>query len=605
MKRFTPVSFVRGMVPAFLWLGAVLAGAQDSSVVRLGLLPGGAGLDATGRVVSILGPQASTVSVQASRLTPGRSYLLSVGGIPEAMVTANAQGRASVTFGTPFTRTRPPLDFDPRGRTVTLSDGTNAVLQGVVSGTGEPGGISVLERAKLTRLAGTGQAVATYRALAAGRRTFSVKVERVTGTNWFVYVNGILRGPLPVRRGEATLIFDSNPSPATPNRPLLDFDPRGQVVDLIQGTNVMFSGRLQAKARNVNSATPTLQAGFIPSTGADPDGTARARWRVESDARRKFSLELEDVPAGAYELWVNGVWVAPITVSTTADGTEGEVEFSNRDDDPDELPLTFDPVTSTFTVQLGGTVYFQGAIAFSGSPGATNEPPIRFEERLSSTRLDPDADGRARYEIDDRGRRKFSVEVEDVAVGAYEVWIGGVRRGTLRAVLQDTRVEGELEWSTHDDDPDELPLTFDPRGKLIEVRNSGGLYFSHLFGFGDNPGGTNAVPPPARLELPLFNLGPAPGGSARAEFKRDDRGRRSFEVEMEDVPVGSYTLSVGGTAVGVVTVISTLGGTRGQLEFEDEPDGGTLQLAFDPLGADITLARDGTVYFQRTFPTIH
>ena len=46
---------------------------------------------------------------------------------------------------------------------------------------------------------------------------------------------------------------------------------------------------------------------------------------------------------GTYDLLVDGADVADIVVTTTKNGTKGEVEFTSGDDDSDEQPLTFDP----------------------------------------------------------------------------------------------------------------------------------------------------------------------------------------------------------------------------------------------------------------------
>lgn len=580
---------------------STLVARADSSTIKLPLQNTGADPDATGRLTVLLKSSASQLTVEASRLTPGQGYTFAVGDVPEATLTADHHGRVRATFFTPAKKNRPALDFDPRGQVVSLRDGSNSVLQAVVSGSGEPSGITVDEKAKLTRVAGTGEATASYKTLRNGQRTFSVKLENVASGDWSVFVNGILRGTLNVHSRQSTLTFDSNPT--KPGRLPLDFDPRGQVIDLGLGTNLMFTGKLEARAKNVNSATPSAALAYIPSTGVDADGTARARLSVDKNARRKFSVELEHVPAGAYEFLANGILQGSINVADVSGHTEGEIEFSSREDDGGELPLTFEPTNSVFLIQREAVVYFQGALSNS-LPGGTNGGPLLMEENLTSTGLDSDASGEAKFEIDDRGRTKFSVEIEDVAVGAYELWVGGVKRGTISAALKDTKVKGELEFSK-DDDSNKLPLTFEPRGQLIEVRNASGVFFSHLFGFGStNGGGTNnPVALPMQLAVPLFNLGVAPGASAKAEFKSDDRGRRSFEVEIEDAPLGSYVLTVGGAGVGTISVVATDKGNRGRIEFEDDDDDGHLPLTFDPLGQTITITLDGVSYFERVFPT--
>jgi len=106
-----------------------------------------------------------------------------------------------------------------------------------------------------------------------------------------------------------------------------------------------------------------------------------------------------------------------------------------------------------------------------------------------------------------------------------------------------------------------------------------------------------------RIELPLFVATALNGATARMEFKRDDRNRRSFEVELEDAPAGNYTLTVGGLVRGTISVAIVENGTRGQIQFEDEPDAGDFPLTFDPLGQLVTIEREGVTYFQRVLPS--
>lgn len=85
--------------------------------------------------------------------------------------------------------------------------------------------------------------------------------------------------------------------------------------------------------------------------------------------------------------------------------------------------------------------------------------------------------------MDDKGRHKFSVEVEDVDVGTYGVRVGGVQRASLRAVATAGGVEGEVEFRSVVE-RGKILLNFDPRGQLIEIVNAAGeVLFSHTFGF--------------------------------------------------------------------------------------------------------------------------
>lgn len=158
---------------------------------------------------------------------------------------------------------------------------------------------------------------------------------------------------------------------------------------------LVFSGKLEANARNVNFATRSTRGVPIPATASAPvGGKAEARQRIGVDATKDFSVELEDVAAGGYELVVDGVVRGTINVTTRAQGgTQGEIEFSSDEDDDDgELPLNFDPVGATIGVRQGTTLFYTGLFNPGTSPAA---PALRSEvvavsEALASTGLDPD-----------------------------------------------------------------------------------------------------------------------------------------------------------------------------------------------------------------------
>lgn len=578
-------------------LAALPVLADDSATIRLPLQNTGVDLDATGQFQAQLNSKSSTLTLSLTNLTPGAAYTVNNGETPEAGFSADSKGKARLVFTTTAKKKTYPLDFDPRGQVFSVRENGTSILQAVISGEGEPSNSTVVERTELKVAGSKMKAVAQFVAFNSGRRTFSVQLTGATAGNWLLYVDGVSRGSFTSKGSSAKISFDTAPVKA--GTLLLDFDPRGKVLDIAQDTNLVFTGPMVAKAANVNFVSnPKSQTAFIPSTGADPDGTARVKLKVRRDASRKCSVELEGLPVGTYELLADGTAVANIEVKTSDDGTEGEVEFSNRDDDSEELPLTFDPEKSVFTVQREATVYFQGLLTFAG--GGSSTAPTSVEETLSSTGLDADARGKAEFEIDDRGRRKFSVEIEDVAEGVYELWVGGVLRGSIEAESDDDEIEGEIEFESGDDDSDELPLDFDPRGLLIEVKNGSGTFFSHNFGSGNGGNGTSA--PQVKVELPLFNTGTAVGATAEMKFKRDDDGDESFEVEVEDAPTGSYELWVGATQRATIVVENTDSGTEGEVEFEDSPKSGHLPLDFDPRGELISVVRDGVTYFQRLLP---
>jgi hypothetical protein len=531
------VSLLSCSAGAFLALALPVL-AANSSTIQSPLTATGVDPDASGRVIASLGTNKSELIVSVSKLSPNSGYDIEVGGIVEATLATSGGGGGSVKFRTPKPGRGPLLDFDPRGKLLRVLSSGQTVLEATISAAGEPAGATVNERVNLAPLNGaTGKARADFRLDKKGRRRFSVEVERAGAGPFELFVGGVKHGDFTLLGVEAKIDFRTGSD--DPEVLPLDFDPRSQIIDVVRNGTIIFSGELAAKARGVNVSTPRLATVVLPSTGADSDGHAEAKLRIDDRARKHFSVEIEDVPTGTYDLFVDGVDVADIVVTTTTSGTKGEVEFTGGDDDPDELPLTFDPVGRTLTISQGATKFFEGTFKPStrtagGVPSP--EAPSELEEQLTSTGVDPDASAHARYRVDDRGRHKFDVEVEDVPVGSYSLVVAGTVRGTIRVASTSKGVEGEIEFDSKSE-LGHLLLNFDPRGQLIEITSGGQVYFSHLLGAGSGGGGGGAIP--FGREVPLLSSGVDSNASAKAQVARKADGEMKFEVEVEDVDTGA------------------------------------------------------------------
>lgn len=121
-------------------------------------------------------------------------------------------------------------------------------------------------------------------------------------------------------------------------------------------------------------------------------------------------------------------------------------------------------------------------LAKNGACSAT-----RIEQALASTGLDGDATANVRWRVDEDCRRNLNVEVEDLAVGDYDLLVGGVLRAVIavRPALGGT--QGEVEFEGPDDNTGALPLDFDPLDSAIEIRGSSGLYFADVFDGASGP----------------------------------------------------------------------------------------------------------------------
>ena len=508
MKRH---GLIAGAVAVACALGAALpAAATERCRIKAELERSGSDADAGGVAKASMSATRARLRVRLSRLTPGATYSFTVGGTEHATFTATATGRGNLRFQQPPRTRSLPLDFDPRGEDVALIDDSGSVLHAVFSGTGEPDGILVDERTSLTptALAPGGKAEARFRRDRDGRTRFSVEIEDVAAGAYELFVDGIFRAPIIVDSvsGEGEVEFDSNPQPP---ELLLDFDPRGLVVDVVQGGGVFFSGVMAARSDGVNVCTFTENEEPLVSTGIDADATGKARLRTRDDCDRDFRVEIQDVPLGDYEISVGGMPRGIITVVFDAveARNEGQIEFDTDPDEPGEVLLDFDPTGALVEISQGATVFFSGVFTgtggtSSGSGGSGDDGSggsgsggggsgggggtCQFSETevpLLNSGVVASAKGKARFRVRDDCEEDLRVEIEDLPVGSYQLLVDGIDRGTIAVAFNaaEGQNEGQIEFDTDPDQPDEVLLDFDPRGALLEVVQGGSVFLSRVF----------------------------------------------------------------------------------------------------------------------------
>ncbi len=242
-----------------------------------------------------------------------------------------------------------------------------------------------------------------------------------------------------------------------------------------------------------------------------------------------------------------------------------------------------------------------GGVSDDTSPGV-----LLTEERIALAPARQGITGSGHADFEERAdRTEFSVEVEDMADGSYRILVGGIDRGELVVTLG----SGETEFRSPVE-PGKVLLTFDPRGEVVEVHDnqgavltSGDAVFDDDDGGNGNDDGTDDIDfGTVDIEVELNNTGVYAAASGDAKLEpRDDR--TDFSVEVEDLPVGPYTLSVGGTNVGTIQVsMLTDGSIEGELEFRNPVEPGKVLLDFDPRGQMIEVSEAGTVVLSVLFP---
>ena len=421
------------------------------------------------------------------------------------------------------------------------------------------------------------------------RVTFTVK-QAPPATPLTVTVGGIPQATVVTSStGAAKLVFKTTP---TGSAQKLDFDPREDEVEIKDD-----EGNTLASSKDddgsTTSGTVINERASLTSTGVIPGASGKVRLK-EKKGVRDFDVEIEDVPDGAYTLSVGGIERGTIVVS----GGEGEIEFSDGGDDPEELPLVFDPLGALIQVSQNGSVILSGE-ALADAPGVNVCEASETFGTLAAVGPDADASGKTRFRVKDDCDRDLEVEAEDVPVGTYEVWVGGVLRGSLD-VADDGfgKIEGEIEFDTDPDEPGEVLLDFDPAGQTVEVRQGGVTYLATTVG-DPTPGTCELID----TEPDMTSTGADGDAKGKARLRQETDCDRDLRVEAEDVPVGTYELVVDGIVRGSFDVADVAGDVEGQIEFDNDPDQpGELLLDFDPRGATVEVRQGATVYLTVTLP---
>ena len=315
-------------------------------------------------------------------------------------------------------------------------------------------------------------------------------------------------------------------------------------------------------------------------------------------------------------LWALGVGrIFQNTVTVDMETAHGP-DFENFD--PQDLVLTyFATITLTFDSCDTGTLEWEGPgigtgelnlirlteLADSSCSGgisddiAQDDEDVEIRVPLENTGIIASAEGHAKFEQTPTDA-EFKVEIEGVAAGSYGLHVAGIAVGDI---IVDESGEGEIEFESPADD-DDLLLDFDPRGELIEVLDGGDVILTALFEATAEDDGPPAHAGREEIEIELTSTSLFADASGDAEYER--RGmREEFEVEIEDVAEGDYTLLVGGIERGTIEVITVSeNATEGEIEFRAPGAGNKLLLDFDPRGQLIEIVHADGLVLSGEFP---
>lgn len=586
-------------------VGSTPALAKDSAKIKGSLQNTGVEAAASGSIKAGFKLNRSQLELKMRSLTPSASYTVRVGGLDKAAFQADAGGSAKLKFrGPSASGSALPLDFDPRGQELTIAGTGGDVLRAVVSGQDQTAGIAADERVSLTatELAPGGEGAARYRSRGDGRASFEVEIEGVAAGTYDLFVDGTARGTIAVSTlGSGQVEFEA---PAEDGHLALDFDPRGLQIDVSQNGSVFFTGLMRADAQGLTVCTYSETSVVVPSTGADPDGAAKARLRTRDDCRRSFKVEAEDIPVGSYDVAVAGVLRGTLNVIDNGVTIEGELEFET--DDNGGTAFDFDPTNQLIEISQGATVFFSGVFAGGVTNGGDSQCQASLDKvPLLSSGAILGAKGDVKIRTRDDCDRNFSVEIEDVAVGTYDLSVDGVIRGTISVINNGLENVGEIEFDSSSDDPNELLLNFAVDGKVVEVLQGATVVLSRTLdgssGSSGGSGGETCTDQDTRLDFDV--VGPVSGATGDVRFREAVDCGRNLRVQVEDLPIGDYSLVVGGSVKGTITAANVGGKIQGEIELDTEPsDPSQLLLTFNPSGQLIEVVAGGITYLSISLP---
>jgi len=263
-------------------------------------------------------------------------------------------------------------------------------------------------------------------------------------------------------------------------------DPRGKYLVIAASADPetdVVGGWLYGKDEDDGPKTKIKEVtDLAPDEEASPSGSVAARYDMRPNGRGKLSISMRGVPAGEYEILIDG---APAVTLTPNPAGNAKADFRTRPNRGNgsgkvkphhkKKPLTIDPRRKEILVQLVSdqTRMFVGPMLAqieglnACSPTATDSP------------LTGDTgSGVAALELEENCETAFDVEIAGVPEGMYDLYVNGDYAdgpvATIDAVddgLGAGTGTGFVRFDpTPDPGEDELPLDFEVgSGSLVEV----------------------------------------------------------------------------------------------------------------------------------------
>jgi hypothetical protein len=258
-------------------------------------------------------------------------------------------------------------------------------------------------------------------------------------------------------------------------------DPRGKFLVLAEAADPaveVLSGWLYGDPADDPAKTKVKeQTSLAADETSPPPGGVHAGYRMLPNGNGSLSLKMRGVPAGDYEVWVDGLMVATLTPNSggnaTADfqtkpikGKSGKAKPHKKKQD-----LNFDPRRKLVELKLS-----DGTPMFAGLMIAQIEGLNACTETSDATPLTgPSGSGTAALEVENDCETAFDVMVMDVLAGSYDLYVEGSLVGTFAVADEGAGTgSGGLRFDPTPDDVAEGLLDFPVgTGSLVRVFSAG------------------------------------------------------------------------------------------------------------------------------------
>ena len=427
---------------------------------------------------------------------------------------------------------------------------------------------------------------------------FNVELDHMSAGDFELWVSGVQvhDGTLSVGSlGEAEIEYET---PKDGAKPLFDFAVLDQLIEIRQGLTVFFSDTFDGTGSGGGGGgggDTTKTEIFMVNVGPDLNAQGRLKYEAKG-SKLKFSVEVEHLDAGTYDLLVAGAPVSQLTVT----GVEQELEFQDPVEAGKSL-LDFDPLGAQVDIASGATIYLTAVMPGSDSVTGSKAPKSGKKSAddlgkkngdkllvlLASSGVIPGASGKAT--LAQSGETEFEVEFEDAPAGDYALQVGGVEVATLTTLTD----SGQWSFSTSPSAGQAL-LDFEVQGQLVAILHGTDTVLSVVFPVSVQSAlGTfkKEIHDSQHVKINLVATGVDLDARGQADFK-DKSSHDTLVVSVFDLAPGEYDLVVDGAPHAGVLVVSKQDG-KAKVTFDSQPKGNKLLLDFTVPGATVQVTPAG------------